>query len=135
MYNSNVGAKRNKWEICKFSITENELLSFRMCHTRTETDTHSPEVLGAQHLSVVHDLALVRGHLQGGQHVVHSGQVGGRAGWHVVEPPLENVETRPPGDVGALRMGGTSKSDSKQKRHHLLTFLVSLPAHSRPPCR
>lgn len=65
--------------------------------------SHTPEVLRAQHLGVVHDFTLVRGDLQGGQHVVHSGQVGGRARGHVVELPLEDVETWPACDVGALR--------------------------------
>lgn len=55
-----------------------------------------PEVLRADDLRVVHDFALVRGDLQRGQHIVHAGQVGGGAGWHAVELPLQDVESRPP---------------------------------------
>lgn len=65
-----------------------------------------PEVLGADHLGVVHHFALVRRHLQGGQHVVHPRQVGGGARGHAVEPPLQDVEARPPGHVRALERVG-----------------------------
>lgn len=74
-----------------------------------------PEVLGADDLGVVHDFALVRGHLQRGQHVVHAGQVGGGAGGHAVELPLQDVEARPPGHVGALeRVGRLLRSPSRR---------------------
>lgn len=53
------------------------------------------EILGADHFGVVHHFALVRRHLQGGQHIVHPGQVGGGARWHAVESPLQDVEARP----------------------------------------
>lgn len=69
---------------------------------RLQARHRTPEVLGAQHLGVVHDFTLVRGDLQGGQNVVNSGQVGGRAGWHVVELPLEDVETWPSRYMRAL---------------------------------
>lgn len=62
-----------------------------------------PEVLGGDHLGVVHDLALVRGDLQGGQHVVHAGQAGGGTRGHAVELPLQDVEARPPRHMGALQ--------------------------------
>lgn len=71
--------------------------------SHSHTSSYQPEVFRAQHLSVVHDFTLVRRHLQGGQHVVHSGQVGGRTGRHVVELPLEDVEAWPPRDMGALK--------------------------------
>lgn len=58
--------------------------------------------MGVQHLGVVHDLTFVRGHLQRGQHIVHPRQAGGAAGRGAVKSPLENVEARPAGYVGAL---------------------------------
>lgn len=58
--------------------------------------------MGSQHLRVVHDLALVGGDLQRGQHVVHAGQAGGGARRRVVKAPLQDVEARPARHVGAL---------------------------------
>lgn len=58
--------------------------------------------MGGQHLSVVHDLALVGGDLQGGQYIIHTRQTGGSAGCRAVEAPLEDVEARPTGDMGTL---------------------------------
>lgn len=64
---------------------------------------HTPEILGPDHFCVVHHFALVGGDLQGGQHVVHSGEVGGGTRGHAVELPLQDVEARPPGHMGALQ--------------------------------
>lgn len=64
-----------------------------------------PEVLGADDLGVVHDLALVRGHLQRGQHVVHAGQAGGGTGRRAVKAPLQDVEAGPAGHMRALWEG------------------------------
>lgn len=58
--------------------------------------------MGAQHLGVVHDLTLVGRDLQRCQHIIHTRQAGGRAGWGAVEAPLEDVEAGPAGYVGAL---------------------------------
>lgn len=58
--------------------------------------------MGGQHLGVEHDLTLVGGDLQRGQHVIHPRQAGGRAGWGAVEAPLEDVEAGPARYVGAL---------------------------------
>lgn len=82
------------------------ILYLTLCMIGIHSHRYLPKVLRAQHLGVEHDFALVRGDLQGGQHVVHSGQVGGRAGRHVVELPLQDVETRPTRDMGALKRGG-----------------------------
>lgn len=90
-----IGTKSVKNE--NSSKTVNTQISFSL--------SYQPEVLRAQHLGVEHDFTLVRGHLQRGQHVVHSGQVGGRAGRHVVKPPLQDVEAGPPGYMRALRTG------------------------------
>lgn len=58
--------------------------------------------MGTQHLSVIHDLALVGGDLQGGQNIIHPRQAGGGGGCRAMETPLEDVEARPAGYVGAL---------------------------------
>ncbi len=58
--------------------------------------------MGGQHLGVVHDLTLVGGDLQRGQHIIHARQAGGGAGWGAVEAPLEDVEAGPARYVGAL---------------------------------
>lgn len=58
--------------------------------------------MGGQHLGVVHDLALVGGDLQRGQHIIHTRQAGGRACRGAVEAPLEDVEAGPARYVGAL---------------------------------
>lgn len=96
------------------------------------TQNHQPEVLRAQHLGVIHDFTLVRGDLQRGEHVVHSRQVGGRAGRHAVELPLEDVETGPPCDMGALGRGGSHDTDTATIHHWPSTatfrqFLSLLP--------
>lgn len=57
------------------------------------------EIFGPNHFGVVHHFALVGGDLQGGQHIVHPGQVGRSTCWHAVELPLQDVEARPPGHV------------------------------------
>lgn len=75
-----------------------------------------PEILGPDHFRVVHHFALVRGHLQGGQHVVHPGQVGGRTRRHAVELPLQDVEAWPPGHVRALEQG-TQAEDALLSPH------------------
>lgn len=75
--------------------------------------------MGSQHLCVVHDLALVGGDLQRGQHVVHAGQAGGGARRRVVKAPLEDVEAWPARYVGALlewRMDGLSHSETGRPR-------------------
>lgn len=58
--------------------------------------------MGGQHLSVVHDFTLVGRDLQRGQHIIHTRQAGGGAGWGAVETPLEDVEARPACYMGAL---------------------------------
>lgn len=58
--------------------------------------------MGRQHLGVVHDLTLVGGDLQRGQHIVHTRQAGGGASRGAVEAPLEDVEAGPACNVGAL---------------------------------
>lgn len=58
--------------------------------------------MGGQHLGVVHDLTLVGRDLQRGQHIIHTRQAGGGAGWGAVEAPLEDVEAGPACYVGAL---------------------------------
>lgn len=58
--------------------------------------------MGGQHLCVVHDLTLVGGDLQRGQHIIHTRQAGGGAGWGAVETPLEDVEAGPACYMGAL---------------------------------
>lgn len=70
--------------------------------TRLQTGHGSPEVMGRQHLGVVHDLTLVGRDLQRGQHIIHTRQAGGGAGWGAVEAPLEDVEARPACYMGAL---------------------------------
>lgn len=70
--------------------------------TGLQTGHGSPEVMGCQHLGVVHDLTLVGGDLQRGQHVVHSRQAGGGAGREAVEAPLQDVAAGPARHVGAL---------------------------------
>lgn len=57
------------------------------------------EIFGPNHFGVVHHFALVRGDLQGGQHIIHPGQVGRSTRRHAVELPLQDVEARPPGHV------------------------------------
>lgn len=64
------GIKEQRWKLnSATSSNTNVFLSI--------TPSYQPEILRAQHLGVVHDFTLVRGDLQGGQHVVHPGQVGG----------------------------------------------------------
>lgn len=58
--------------------------------------------MGGQHLGVEHNLTLVGGDLQRGQHIIHTRQAGGSAYWRTVEAPLQDVEARPAGYVGAL---------------------------------
>lgn len=70
--------------------------------TGLQTGHGSPEVMGGQHLCVVHDFTLVGRDLQRGQHIIYARQAGGGAGWGAVEAPLENVEARPTCYVGAL---------------------------------
>lgn len=70
--------------------------------TRLQTGHGSPEIMRGQHLSVVHDLTLVGGDLQRGQHVIHTRQAGGGADRGAVETPLEDVEAGPASYVGAL---------------------------------
>lgn len=65
-----------------------------------------------QHLGVIHDLALVGGDLQRGQHIIHTGQARGGAGSGAVETPLEDVETWPACYVGALYKKEESLRDS-----------------------
>lgn len=64
--------------------------------------------MGGQHLGVVHNLTLVRGDLQRGQHIIHTRQAGGGAGRRAVETPLQDVEARPACYVGALFEAGES---------------------------
>lgn len=64
--------------------------------------------MGAQHFRVVHDLTLVGGDLQRGQHIVHTRQAGGRAGGGAVEAPLEDVEAGPASYMRALWGPGES---------------------------
>lgn len=73
-----------------------------------------PEILRPDHFCVVHHFALVGGDLQGGQHVVHSGEVGGRTRRHAVELPLQDVEARPPGHMGALQQRAEELRTSRQ---------------------
>lgn len=58
--------------------------------------------MGGQHLGVVHDFTLVGGDLQRGQHIIHTRQAGGGAGWGAVKAPLEDVEAWPACYMGAL---------------------------------
>lgn len=97
--------------------------------------------MGGQHLSVVHDLTLVGGDLQRGQHIIHTGQAGGGAGWGAVEAPLEDVEAGPARYVGALfednckinstaLMQQTANRDKQSLVRHFASDLhtLSLPA-------
>lgn len=90
---------------------------------------NSPEVVGGQHLAVVHDLTLVGGDLQRGQHVVHPRQAGGGAGRGAVEAPLQDVEAGPAGDVGALcersRDPGSVSLQQTNQRNELCAFMFS----------
>ncbi len=58
--------------------------------------------MGGQHLGVVHDLTLVGGDLQRGQHIIHTWHAGGGVPGRAVEAPLEDVEAWPARYVGAL---------------------------------
>lgn len=69
--------------------------------------------MGGQHLGVVHDLTLVGGDLQRGQHVVHSRQAGGGAGRGAVEAPLQDVAAGPARHVGALLIRGEPSIDMR----------------------
>lgn len=109
--------------------------------------SYQPEVLRAQHLSVVHDFTLVWGDLQCGQHIVYPRQVSGRAGRHVMELPLEDVKPWPACNMGALnkakvchrQMRNKNKMSCQMKPKETPNvwpyIFKTLPAHFLPPCR
>lgn len=94
--------------------------------------------MGGQHLSVVHNLALVRGDLQRSQNIIHSRNAGGCASWGAVEAPLEDVQARPTCYVGSLINRGdhqdqlscfdakVSNMEINSADQHLLSHLYAL---------
>lgn len=62
----------------------------------------APEVLRRQHLVVVEEFALGAGAVQGRQDVLHPREAASRIPRGAVHLPLEQIDARPPGHMGAL---------------------------------
>lgn len=62
-----------------------------------------PEVLRRQHLIVVEEFALGARAVQGRQDVLHARETAGHVARGAVHLPLEQVDARPPGHMGALK--------------------------------
>ena len=62
-----------------------------------------PEVLRCQHLVVVEEFAPGAGAVHGRQDILYAREAGGRVRRGAVHSPLQQVDTRPPGHVGALK--------------------------------
>lgn len=98
-----------------------------------------PEVMRAQHLCVIHDFALVGGDLQAGQNIIHPWQAGGSWGCRAMEAPLEDVEARPAGYMGALFQHQKGSADLAFSSNTRFLFVILsellLPVHFLPLCR
>lgn len=62
-----------------------------------------PEVLRRQHLVVVEQFAPGAGAVQGRQHILYAREAAGHVSRGAVHSPLQQVDARPPGHVGALK--------------------------------
>lgn len=62
-----------------------------------------PEVLRCQHLVVVEEFALGARAVQGRQDVLHPREAASRIPRGTMHLPLEQIDARPPGHMGALK--------------------------------
>lgn len=85
-----------------------------------------PEVLRCQHLVVVEKFAPGAGAVHGRQDILCAREAAGRGGRGAVHSPLQQVDARPPGHVGALKQAVKPQAPVRLGRG--APFYTSLPA-------